>query len=71
MVGKQPYKLKLPKKYKIYDIFYVSLLEYNTTKKRQVNDIYLELEFKAGNNKNYEIDNIQNSVVYAKESRIG
>ena len=26
-VGKQAYKLKLPKKWKIYDVFYVSLLE--------------------------------------------
>ena len=38
-VGKQASKLKLLKKWKIYNIFHVFLLEQNTTKKRQVNDM--------------------------------
>ena len=53
-IDKQAYKLKLPKKLKIHDVFYVSLLEQDTTKKRQVND--MQLEFEAGNDKEYEID---------------
>ena len=32
-IGKQAYKLKLPKKWKIYDIFYLSLLDQDITKK--------------------------------------
>ena len=35
-VEKQVYKLELPTKWKIYIIFYVSLLEQDITKKRQV-----------------------------------
>ena len=54
-VGKQSYKLE-PKKWRIYNVFYISLLEQNTIKKRQVNDT--QLEFEAGNNKKYEVDSI-------------
>ena len=68
LVGKQTYKLKLPKKWKIHDVFYISLLEQNTTKKGQVNDIQLDFEFEAGNNKEYKINDIQDSAIYAKES---
>ena len=66
LVGKQVYKLKLPKKWRIHDVFHISLLEQDITKKRQVNN--MQLEFKAGNNKKYEVDDIQDSAVYAKES---
>ena len=65
-IGKQAYKLKLPKKWRIHDIFHVSLLEQNTTKKGQVND--MQLEFEAGNDKKYEVSDIRHSAVYAKES---
>ena len=65
-VGKQAYKLELLKKWRIHDIIHVSLLEQNITKKGQVNDI--QLDFKAGNNKEYEVDGIQDSAVYAKKS---
>ena len=37
-VGKQAYKLELPKKWRIHNVFHVSLLEQNITKKGQVND---------------------------------
>ena len=37
-VSKQAYKLKLPKKWKIYNVFHGFLLEQNTTKKGRVND---------------------------------
>ena len=65
-VGKQAYKLELPKKWRIYDVFHVLLLEQNTTKKRQMND--MQLEFETGNDKEYEVDGIWDSTVYAKES---
>ena len=35
-----------------------------------MNDLQLNFEFKAGNNEEYKIDGIQNSMVYAKESTI-
>ena len=69
LVGKQVYKLKLPKKSKIDNIFYVSLLEQDTTKKRQIND--MQLEFEADNNKEYKVDSIWDSAVYAKKPTIG
>ena len=50
-VSKQVYKLKLPKKWRIYDIFHVSLLEQDTTKKKRVDENVTELEFDTGNNK--------------------
>ena len=59
------------KKWRIYDIFHVSLLKQDTTKKGQVNDIQLNFEFEAGNDKEYEVDGIWDSAVYAKESATG
>ena len=70
-VGKQAYKFELPKKWRIHDVFHVSLLEKDTMKKRRVNDIQLDFKFKAGNNKEYEIDGIWDNIVYAKESGTG
>ena len=68
-VGKQAYKLKLPKKWRIHDVFHVSLLKQDTTKKGRVNDTQLNFEFEADDNdKEYEIDGIRDSAVYAKES---
>ena len=57
-VGKQAYKLELPKKWRIHDVFHVSLLEQDTTKKGQVNDTQLDFEFEAGDDKEYEVDGI-------------
>ena len=57
-VGKQAYKLKLPKKWRIHNVFYISLLEQDITKKGQVNDTQLDFKFEAGNDKEYEVDSI-------------
>ena len=65
-VGKQVYKLKLPKKLKIHDVFYIFLLEQNLTKKEQVNNIWQK--FEADNNKKYEVDDILDSAIYIRES---
>ena len=67
-VGKQAYKFELPKKWKIHNVFNVSLPEQDTTKKGRVNDTHLDFEFEVGDDKEYEVDGIWDSVVYAKES---
>ena len=36
-----------------------------------MNDTQLDFEFKTGDDKEYEVDNIRDSAVYAKESAIG
>ena len=60
----------MPKKWRIHDVFHESLLEQDTTKKGQVNDTQLNFKFEAGNDKDkeYEVDGIWDSSVYAKES---
>ena len=65
-IGKQAYKLELPKKWRIHNVFHVFLLEQDTRKKGQVNDMQLELE--VGNDKKYEVDGIWDSAVYARKS---
>ena len=50
-IGKQAYKLKLPKKWRIYDVFHVSLLEQDNTRKERMDKNVTELEFDAGNSK--------------------
>ena len=63
-VGKQAYKLDYPKKWKIYNGFYVSLLEQDTIRKGREFSVP---EFKPGNDKEYKVEAIQDSAVYAKE----
>ena len=72
-VGKQTYKLKLPTKQKIHDVFHISMLEQNTTRKRSVNKKLLlkpkkELEFEAGDNKEYEFKEIIDSVIDGQQA---
>ena len=66
-VGKQAYKLKLLKKWSIHNVFHISLLEQDTIKKRRVNDMQLDFEFEVGNNKEYKVNGIWDSTVYARE----
>ena len=40
-------------------------------KKGRMNDMQLNFEFEAGNDKEYEVDGIRDSAVYAKESATG
>ena len=59
----------MPKKWKIHNVFHVSLLEQDITKKGQMNN--MQLEFKASNDKEYEVDGIWDSAIYAKKSATG
>ncbi len=71
-VGKQAYKLELPTKWKIHDVFHVSLLEQDTTRKGQVDKALpepeKEFEFEAGENKKYEVKAIIDSAVYNQQT---
>ena len=68
-VGKQAYKLELPKRWRIHDVFHVSLLEQDTTRKERVDEQVTELE--AGDSEEYEVEAIRDSAVYASESESG
>ena len=61
-VWKQAYKLELPRKWKIYDVFHVSLLEQDITRKGQV-DKEFKMELKASNDIEYEMEAIWDSAV--------
>ena len=70
-VGKQAYKLELPKKWRIHDVFHVSLLEQDTTRKGRVEENVTQLEFEAGDDEEYEVEGIRDSMVFARESETG
>ena len=57
-VGKQAYKLKLPKKWKIHNVFHIFLLKQDITKKEQVNNTQLDFKFEAGIEKEYKVNGI-------------
>ena len=59
-VGSQAYKLKLPKRWRIHNVFHMSLLEQDTTKKGRMDKKTAEqLEFEAGsNNEEYKVERI-------------
>ena len=68
-VGKQAYKLELPKKWRIHDVFHVSLLEQDTTRKGRVHEAE---ELDAGDDSGeYKVEAIRDSAVYARESESG
>ncbi len=67
-MGKQVYKIELPKKWKIHDVFHVSLLEQNTTKKGRVDETTSRLEFENKGDEEYEVEAIRNSAVYVSKS---
>ena len=66
-IEKQVYKLELPKRCRMHNVFHVSRLEHDTTKKEWVDERMTELELKAGNSKEYEVETIWNSAVYANK----
>ena len=68
-VGKQAYKLKLPKKLRIHDVFHVSLLEQDTTRKERVKKVP-ELDA-DDDSKEYKVEAIRDNAVYAMELESG
>ena len=70
-VEKQAYKLELPKRWKMHDVFHISLLEQDISRKERVDKRVTELELEAGNSKKYEVEAIRDSTVYASKSESG
>ena len=72
-IEKQAYKLELSKKWKIHNIFHVSLLKQDTTRKGRVDKKVRQMEFDIGDDESgkYKVDAIWDSAVYARESELG
>ena len=70
-VGKQAYKLELPRKWRIHDVFHVSLLEQDITRKGRVDGDATELDAGDDEGGEYEVEAIRDSAVYARESESG
>ena len=70
-VGKQAYKLELPKKWRVHDVFHMSLLEQDTTRKGRVSKEVPELDAGNEDSEEYEVEAIRDSAVYANESESG
>ena len=71
LVGKQAYKLKLLKRWRMHNIFHVSLLEQDKSRKQRVDKRVKELELGIGDSEEYEVEAIWDSAVYASESESG
>lgn len=56
-IKKQVYKLELPKKWRIYNIFYLTLFKQDTTRKKRVNK-ELNLKLNIDNNINYNFSGL-------------
>lgn len=71
-VRKQGYKLKLFGKTRIYDVFYLSVLKQNSTRKKQVdkNDTK-ELDVDNKDSWEYKLEAISDGTIYVKESKSG
>ena len=67
-VSKQAYKLKLPKKWKVHNVFHVSLLEQDNTKKGRVSKKVPELDAGNKDSKEYKVEAIWDNAVYANKS---
>ena len=70
-VGKQAYKLELLRKWRIHDIFHVSLLEQDTIRKERVGDENVEELDEGDDSGEYKVEAIRDSAIYAKESESG
>ena len=57
----------MSRKWRIYNVFYISLLELDPTKKEQMNDTQLEFEFEASDNKEDMVDSIGDIAIHVRE----
>ena len=71
LVGKQAYKFELPKKWRVHNVFHVSLLEQDTTRKRRVSEKVLELDAGDKDSEEYKVEAIWDSAVYVNKSESG
>ena len=55
----------------MHNVFHMSLLEQDTTRKERVDKQMKKLELEASNSKEYEVEAIWDSAVYASESESG
>ena len=69
LVGKQTYKLELSKWWKMHNLFHLSFLKQDTTRKERVDKRVTEL--KTGNSEEYEIEAIWDSIIYVSKSESG
>ena len=71
LVGKQAYKLELPRKWKIHDVFYISLLEQDIIRKERVNENNVaELDTGDNEGREYKVKAIRDEAIYAKKSKL-
>ena len=70
-IGKQAYKLELPKKWRIHNVFHMSPLEQDTTRKRWVDENTTELDIGKNDSGEYKLEAIRDSTLYARESESG
>ena len=66
LIGKQAYKLEFLKKW-IHNVFHMSLLKKDITRKEQVDKKILKLDSRNKDNQEYKVEAIRDSTVYAKE----
>ena len=55
----------------MHNVFHILLLEQETTRKERVDKRVMELELKAGDSEEYEVEAIWDSAVYASELESG
>lgn len=73
LIKKQAYKLKLLKKQKIYNVFYILPLQKNTIKREQIGkkltNLDSNLKLDIENNQKYKVKSIKNSIIYTKKAQ--
>ena len=70
-IGKQAYKLKLPKKWRVYNVLHVLLLEHDTTKKGRVSEKVPKLDTGDKDSEEYKLGAIWDSAIYGNKLESG
>ena len=55
----------------MHNVFHMSLLEQDITRKERVDEWVKELEFETGNSNDYKVEAIWNSAAYANKLELG